>query len=105
MMMGACEKCLHAAYERNRRPPEKLHQPWIDDCMAQVKSALVAVDAMIDPNKPYLLLERLTQADVTAVVAERLARALGIDTDVQTTRLRALTGKLAEEPFFHVTEP
>jgi glutathione S-transferase len=24
MMMGACEKCLHAAYERNRRPPEKL---------------------------------------------------------------------------------
>jgi hypothetical protein len=51
------------------------------------------------------LLERLTQADVTAVVAERLARGLGIDTDVQTTRLRALTRRLAEEPFFHVTEP
>jgi glutathione S-transferase len=60
---------------------------------------------MIDPKKPYLLLERLTQADVTAVVAERLARGLGIDTDVQTTRLRALTRTLAEEPFFHVTEP
>jgi len=83
MMMGACEKGLHAAYERNRRPGEKLHQPWIDDCMAQVKSALAAVDAMIDPTKPYLLLERLTQADVTAVVTERFARALGIDTDAQ----------------------
>ncbi|MDN5001462.1 glutathione S-transferase family protein [Bradyrhizobium sp. GCM10027634] len=35
MMMGACEKCLHAAYEGNHRPPEKVHQPWIDDCMAQ----------------------------------------------------------------------
>jgi glutathione S-transferase len=105
MMMGACQKCLHAAYERNRRPPEKLYQPWIDDCMAQVKTALVAVDAMIDPNQPYLLLGRLTQADVTAVVAERLARALGIDTDVQAARLRALTGRLAEEPFFRVTEP
>lgn len=105
MMMGACEKCLHAAYERNRRPPEKLHQPWIDDCMAQVKNALVAVDTMIDPNKPYLLLERLTQADVTAVVAERLARGLGIDTDAQTPRLRALTSRLAEAPYFHVTEP
>ena len=105
MMMGACEKCLHAAYERNRRPPEKLHQPWIDDCIAQVKNAFVAVDAMMDPKKPYLLLDRLTQADVTAVVAERLARGLGINTDVQTTRLRALTRKLAEEPFFHVTEP
>jgi glutathione S-transferase len=105
IMMGACEKCLHAAYERNRRPPEKLYQPWIDDCMAQVRNALVAVDAMIDPKKPYLLLERLTQADVAAVVAERLARALGIDTDVQMFRLRALTRRLAEEPFFHVTEP
>jgi len=27
MMMGACEKCLHAAYEHNRRPPEKRYQP------------------------------------------------------------------------------
>ena len=105
MTMGACEKCLHAAYERNRRLPEKLHQPWIDDCMAQVKNALVAVDAMIDPTKPYLLFERLTQADVTAVVTERLARSLGVDTGAQTPRLRALTGRLAEQPFFEVTEP
>jgi len=105
MMMGACEKGLHAAYERNRRPPEKRHQPWIDDCMAQVNNALVAVDAMIDPEKPYLLLERLTQADVTAVVAERLARGLGIDTDLQMPRLRGLTSRLAQEPFFQVTEP
>jgi glutathione S-transferase len=65
----------------------------------------VAIDEMIDPNKPYLLFDRLTQADVTAVVAERLGRGLGIDTDVQTTRLRALTKRLAEDPFFHVTEP
>jgi glutathione S-transferase len=105
MMMGACEKCLHAAYERNQRPPEKLYQPWIDDCMAQVENALMAVDAMVDPEKPYLLLERLTQADVTAVVAERLARARGIDTDARTPRLRALTSRLAEQRFFHVTEP
>ena len=37
MMMGACEKCLHAAYERNRRPPEKLYQPWIDAPQAQAR--------------------------------------------------------------------
>jgi glutathione S-transferase len=73
--------------------------------MVQVKNALLAVDAMIDPDKPYLLLERLTQADVTTVVAERLARGLGIDTDTQMTRLRALTSRLAEEPVFQVTEP
>jgi glutathione S-transferase len=105
MMMGACEKCLHAAYERNRRPPEKQHQPWIDDCMAQVENALAAVDAMVDPDKPYVLLARLTQADVSAVVAERLARGLGIDTGARMPRLRALTRRLAEQPVFHVTEP
>jgi glutathione S-transferase len=71
-----------------------------------VTNALAAVDAMIDPKKPYLLLGRLTQADVTAVVAERIARVgRGIDTEAQMPRLRALTRRLAEEPPFSSTEP
>ena len=49
LMMGACDKGLHAAYERNHHPPEKVHQPWIDDCMAQMTTALAAVEAMVDP--------------------------------------------------------
>jgi glutathione S-transferase len=40
LMMGARDKLLAAAYDRNRRPPEKLHQPWIDDCIAQATHAL-----------------------------------------------------------------
>jgi glutathione S-transferase len=105
LMMGACDKGLHAAYEGNHHPPEKVHQPWIDDCMAQMTSALAAVDAMIDPAKPYLLLGRLTQADVTAFTAERLARGLGVDTGAKMPHLVALTRKLANEPAFRSTEP
>jgi len=106
LMMGACDKGLQAAYARNHTPPEKIHQPWIDDCNAQLTSALAAVDAMVDPAQPYLLLGRLTQADVTAFVAERLARVgLNMDTDAQMPQLRALTRKLAEEPAFSSTEP
>ena len=45
--------------------------------MAQAVNALVAVDAMVEPDASYLLLGRLTQADVTAFIAERLARGLG----------------------------
>jgi glutathione S-transferase len=105
IMMGACDKGLQAAYERNHHPPEKLHQPWIDDCMAQVTNALIAVDAMIVSEMPYLLLGRLTQADVTAFVAERLARGLGIDTDKAMPRLTALTKRLANEPAFRSTQP
>jgi glutathione S-transferase len=106
LMMGACDKGLHAAYERNHHPPEKVHQPWIDDCTVQMKSALAAVDAMIDPAEPCLLLGRLTQADVTAFVAERLARlGLKIDTEAFTPRLHALAKRLLEEPAFRSTEP
>jgi glutathione S-transferase len=106
LMMGACDKGLQAAYQRNHSPPEKQHQPWIDDCLAQMTHALAAVDAMVDPARPYLLLGRLTQGDVTAFVAERLARVgLGVDTDAGMPRLRALTRRLAEEPAFRSTEP
>ena len=104
MMMGACDKGLHAAYERNHHPPEKLHQPWIDDCLVQMKTALAAVDAMTEPGQ-FLLLGRLTQADITAFIAERLARGLGIDTESEMPRLRALTKRLIEQPAFAKTEP
>src|SRR5258708_28773032 len=90
LMMGACDKGLHAAYERNHHPPEKVHQPWIDDCMAQMTTALAAVEATVDPAKPYLLLGRLTQADVTAFIAERLPPALGGRTETQLPRRRPL---------------
>ena len=105
LMMGACDKLLQAAYERNHRPPEKVHQPWIDDCITQATNALAAVDAMVQPDAPYLLFGRLTQGDVTAFVAERLARGLGVDTDARAPRLRELTRRLAGEPAFRVTEP
>ena len=60
LMMGACDKGLHAAYERNHHPPEKVHLPWIEDCTKRMKSALKAIDAMAEPGQ-YLLLGRLTQ--------------------------------------------
>jgi len=106
MMMGACDKGLQAAYHRNHMPVEKRHQPWIDDCMAQVTHALAAVDAMVDPAAPYLVLGRLTQADITAFVAERLARfGLNVDTATDMPRLYAHARKLGEEAAFRSTEP
>jgi glutathione S-transferase len=105
LMMGACDKALAAAYERNHHPPEKVHQPWIDDCLAQVRQALRAVDAMLEPTSSYLLLGRLTHADVAAFVAERLARGLKIDTDTEMPSLRALAIRLADQPAFRATEP
>jgi glutathione S-transferase len=106
LMMGSCDKLLAAAYERNRKPAEKQHQPWIDDCVAQAVHALQAVEAMTAEGAPYQMLGRLTQADITAFLAERLARvAFAVNTDTLTPRLRALTLRLAEQPAFRATEP
>lgn len=105
LMMGACDKGLHAAYERNHHPPEKVHLPWINDCTMRMKNALKAVDAMAEPDQ-YLLLGRLTHADIAAFIAERLARVgLNVDTAAEMPRLRALTKRLAELPAFAKTEP
>ncbi|MBX3503537.1 MAG: glutathione S-transferase family protein [Alphaproteobacteria bacterium] len=105
VMMGACDKGLQAAYHRNHTPQEKWHRPWIDDCMAQMTNALTAVEAMARADEPHLLLGRLTQADITAFVAERLGRGLGIDTDMRMPKLRALTRRLLDQAAFRSTEP
>jgi glutathione S-transferase len=69
-------------------------------------NALKAIDAMVEEGVPHLLLGRLTQADITAFIAERLARVgLNVDTEAITPRLRALTRRLADEPAFRATEP
>src|SRR5689334_17838321 len=60
ILMGACDKGLHAAYERNHHPPEKVHQPWIDDCVAQFAKALEAVESELAPDRRFMLLGRLT---------------------------------------------
>lgn len=105
LMMGTCDKLLAAAYERNHHPPEKVHQPWMDDCIAQATHALGAVDAMIATPRRYLLLGRLTQADVTAFIAERLARGLGVDMATRLPRLHAHAMALLEDKPFRATEP
>lgn len=105
LMMGACDKGLQAAYHRNHVPAEKRHQPWIDDCLAQMTKALASVDTQAAVGSRYLLLDRLTQADITAFVAERLARGIGIDTAATMPNLYALSRRLLEEAPFKSTEP
>jgi glutathione S-transferase len=39
LALAACEKSVSIVYERNLRPKEKLHQPWIDRVSAQLLAA------------------------------------------------------------------
>lgn len=106
LAVGACEKLLQAAYERNHRPPEKVHEPWREDCIAQAEHALDGLERLATRGATHLLLDRPTHADIAAAIAERLARAgFGVDTAARFPRLHALGTLRHAEPAFRATEP
>lgn len=68
--VGAAEKGVLQVYERAFRPGEKRHEPWIERCRTQMQSALAELDRVAQVRTgDWLIGNRLTQADVTAVCA------------------------------------
>ena len=106
ILMGVCDKGLQAAYERNHRPAEKVHLPWIEDCVGQIEKALSHVEAALTDGHKFLVLGRLSHADIAADLAERFARGvLKVDTAHRMPRLHALVQRLrAEASAFTVVE-
>ncbi|HEX7439248.1 MAG TPA: glutathione S-transferase [Caldimonas sp.] len=45
LALAACEKSVQIIYERNLRPAEKQHQPWLDRVRGQLLAALAALEA------------------------------------------------------------
>lgn len=45
LALAACDKAVQLVYERNLRPAEKLHQPWADRVILQLRAALDVLEA------------------------------------------------------------
>lgn len=45
LALAACEKSVQIIYERNLRPPEKQHQPWVARVTGQLLAAYGALEA------------------------------------------------------------
>ena len=45
LALAACDKGVQIVYERNVRPAEKLHQPWVERVTLQMLSAFDALEA------------------------------------------------------------
>lgn len=67
LALAACEKSVQIIYERNLRPAEKLHQPWVSRVTGQLLAAYDALEAEIQ-QRP-LEAGSINQAGVTAAVA------------------------------------
>ena len=76
LALTACEKGVQIIYERNLRPAEKQHEPWVDRVRGQLLAALAGLEA--EPARRPLATrsEAIDQAGVTSAVAWHFTREL-----------------------------
>ncbi len=60
---GAIDKAMAINYERNQRPADKIHKPWVERLSSQLAGALSALNDL--PQTPWLMGAQLSQADIT----------------------------------------
>lgn len=67
LALAACEKSVQIVYEHNVRPPEKLHEPWLQRVTAQMQTAYGLLDAEFRSNSRQTPV--LDQAGIAAAVS------------------------------------
>ena len=105
--LGAADKAREQVYERAFRPPEKRHEPWLGRCRTQMHGALTELERHAAERGVgrWLVGERMTQADITAVCAFTfLTEALALSAQTAPyPALRALTARCEALPEFAST--
>lgn len=71
LALAACEKTVQTVYERNLRPPEKHHEPWLARVRGQMLAAYGALETEIH-RKPLMM----NQAGITAAVAWQFTQGI-----------------------------
>lgn len=113
LALAACEKTVQIVYERNLRPAEKQHEPWIDRVSAQLLAAYAELEAdMVDaadtaPGALPLDTGRLGQAGVTVAVAWRFTQMMvpKIVVEAEYPKLRSFSAFAEQTPAFESTPP
>jgi glutathione S-transferase len=97
---GTTDKVVAAVYEQQRRPPEKVHAPWLEHVRKQAAAGFAALEAA-KPN-PWLMEDGMTMADVTAAVLVSFTRKMEpvLLPAGAYPKLEALTARLEARPEF-----
>jgi glutathione S-transferase len=95
LALAACDKSVQIVYERNQRPPEKLHQPWIDRVTGQLLAACDALEQEVAQRPPAITSAAITQAGVTIAVGWAFTRKMLPDV-VPVARCPALASLAAQ---------
>ena len=74
LALAGCEKAVQIVYERNLRPGDKQHAPWLDRVHGQMSAALTALDAEIARQPPSAERATLSQEAVIAAILWRFVQ-------------------------------
>ena len=74
LAMAACEKCVQMVYEKERRPAEKRHEPWMQRVISQAIAAFMLLEEAAARAAPWLQGERLGASDVAVACAWRFGQ-------------------------------
>jgi glutathione S-transferase len=69
LALAACEKSVQIIYERELRPPEKLHEPWVTRVTGQLLAAYGALEEAVAHRPLPVTSSVITQAGVSAAIA------------------------------------
>ncbi len=69
LALAACEKSVSIIYERNLRPPEKLHEPWISRVTDQLRAAYQLLETGLAAMPLAVTSAAINQAGVSVAVA------------------------------------
>lgn len=69
LALAACEKSVQIVYERNLRPAEKLHEPWVERVTGQLLAAYGALEVELKRKPLAVSSSRINQAGISTAVA------------------------------------
>jgi glutathione S-transferase len=69
LALAACEKSVSILYERNLRPQEKFHEPWVTRVTGQLLCAFELLEKEFSSRPPAGTGAAINQAGVTSAVA------------------------------------
>src|SRR3979409_1196538 len=74
LALAAADKCVQIVYEKEQRPADKRHAPWIERVTGQANAAFGELERAASQSKPWLQGSRMTAADVVTACAWRFGQ-------------------------------
>jgi len=89
LALAATDKGVSMVYEHERRPPEKVHAPWLERVVAQANTACAELEKVAAKARPWMAGERIGAADVMAACGWRFNQSQNA-ADIPASRYPAL---------------